>query len=406
MKTFILFWNPAISSYTLEQMQHDLANWTHVKNWSVWRHKDAHKGDRFFMVRCGEGKTGICMSGYFDSEPYRGGDWSGRGRVVYYMDLKVDTVIDPEVLPILTTEELQRQIRSFDWTGGHSGRLLAEKKAEKLEKIWANFIEQNKRIFCKLSLRNCVDVFPEEVELSYMEKMGYDTGAKRLGIRYYEYGMRLLKQYKYDKANAYFHVAYDLLQQHKSAECYPDLCYRMYRGLPPYSSTEKRIPLLEEALDGFKRRASTGKAVPIKIMKDIESSLEFARNEKTEDNCKDVVSPKAASKVKGLEKINEFLGYDYTNRCKFHDAEILDLKWKRGEVVLRISIYDECIATFRFIDAVEMKGTLELPYLMEMNFRMYNNCFVDCSLDGVGVTITSEEVVCEKVEKYEDNNED
>lgn len=403
MNTFILFWNPAISSYTMEQMQHDLANWTHVKNWSVWRHKDAHQGDRFFMVRCGEGKTGICMSGHFDSEPYRGGDWSGRRRVVYYMDLKVDTVIDPEVLPILTTEELQRQIRSFDWTGGHSGRLLAEKKAEKLETIWAAFIEQNKRIFGKLSLRNCADVLPEEVELSYMEKMGYDTGAERMGMRYYEYGMQLLKQYKYDKANAYFRVAYDLLQEHKTAGCYPDLCYRIYCGLAPYSSTYKRIPLLEEALDGFKQRASVGKEVPIKIMKDIESSLEFARNELSENRCDDIVSPKAASKVKGLEKIDEFLGYDYTNKHQFHDAEILDLKWNRNEVVLRINIYDECIVTFRFIDMVEMKGTFELPYLNEMKFRMYNS-FVECSLDGVGVTITSEEVICEKVEKFENKN--
>ncbi len=281
--------------------------------------------------------------------------------------------------------------------------MLAEKKAEKLEKIWADFIEQNKRIFGKLSLRNCVDAFPAEVELSFMEKMGYDTGAKRMGIRYYEYGMRLLKQYKYDKANAYFHVAYDLLQQHKSAGCYPDLCYRIFRGLAPYSSIDKRLPLLEEALDGFKRQATMGKQVPIKIMKDIENSLEFARNEQSENRCDDVVSPKAASKVKGLEKINEFLGYDYTNRCQFHDAEIYDVTWKRNEVVLRININYECIATFRFIDAVEMKGTFELPYLNEMKFRMYNS-FVDCSLDGVGVTITSEEVICEKVEKYEDKN--
>lgn len=403
MGTFILFWNPAISSYTLEQMQNDLANWTHVKNWSVWRHKDAHKGDRFFMVRCGEGKTGICMSGHFDSEPYRGRDWSGKRRVVYYMDLQVDTIIDSEILPILTTEVLQKQIPSFDWTGGHSGRLLAEKKAEKLEKIWTDFIEQNKRIFGKLSLRNCADAFPAEVELNFMEKMGYDTGAKRMGFRYYEYGMRLLKQYKYDRANAYFRVAYDLLQEHKSAECYPDLCYRIFRGLAPYSSTDKKIPLLEEALDGFKRQATMGKQVPIKIMKDIENSLEFARNEQSENRCDDVVSPKAASKVKGLEKIDEFLGYDYTNRCQFHDAEIYDVTWKCKEIVLRININYECIATLRFIDAVEMKGTFELPYLNEMKFRMYNS-FVDCSLDGVGVTITSEEVICEKVEKYEDNN--
>ena len=403
MNTFILFWNPAISSYTMEQMQNDLANWSHVKNWSVWRHRDAHKGDRFFMVRCGEGNTGICMSGHFDSEPYRGGDWSGKRRVVYYMDLQVDTIINSEILPILTTEVLQKQIPSFDWTGGHSGRLLAEKKAEKLEKIWTDFIEQNKRIFGKLSLRNCIDTFPAEVELSFMEKMGYDTGAKRMGFRYYEYGMRLLKQYEYDRANAYFRVAYDLLQEHKSANCYPDLCYRIFRGLAPYSSTDKRIPLLEEALDGFKRQASMSKHVPIKIMKDIERSLEFARNEQSENSCKDVVSPKAASKVKGLEKINEFLGYDYTNRCQFHDAEIIDITWKSNEIVLRININYEYIATFRFIDEVEMEGTFELPYLYEMNFRMYNS-FVDCSLDGVGVTITSQEVVCEKVEKYEDKD--
>ena len=403
MSTFILFWNPAISSYTMEQMQNDLANWTHVKNWSVWRHRDAHKGDRFFMVRCGEGKTGICMSGHFDSEPYRGKDWSGKRRVVYYMDLQVDTIIDPEILPILTTEELQKQIPSFDWTGGHSGRLLPEKKAEKLEKLWADFIEQNKRIFYKLSLRNCVDEFPAEVELSFLEKMGYDTGAKRMGIRYYEFGNELLKQYKYDRANSYYRIAYDLLQECKSAECYPDLCYRVYCGLAPHSSTDKRIPLLEEALDGFKRLASMGKRVPLMKMKEIERRLEFARNEQSENSCKDVVTPNAASKVKGLELINEFLGYDYTNQDQFHDAEIYDITWKRDEVVLRININCECIATFRFIDAVEMKGTFELPYLNEMKFRMYNN-FVDCSLAGVGVTITSHEVVCEKVEKYEDKD--
>ena len=71
MKTFILFWNPEISSYTIERLREDLEVEQHVSNWSVWEHKKAHKGDRFFMVRCGEGKTGICMSGFFSSEPYQ-----------------------------------------------------------------------------------------------------------------------------------------------------------------------------------------------------------------------------------------------------------------------------------------------------------------------------------------------
>ena len=153
MNTFILFWNPKISSYTLERMRDDLEHWAHVSNWSVWQHDIAHKGDRFFMVRCGEGKTGICMSGRFRSEPYRDEDWSGKNREIYYMDLLADTVIDPDYLPILSTDELTKQIPSFDWSGGHSGRLLPKKDAEKLEEIWAGFLEQNKQIFNKLTLQ-------------------------------------------------------------------------------------------------------------------------------------------------------------------------------------------------------------------------------------------------------------
>ena len=147
MNTFILFWNPEISSYTLERLRNDLDNWAHVSNWSVWQHNLANIGDRFFMVRCGEGKTGICMSGRFCSEPYRDEDWSGKGREVYYMDLLADTVIDPDFLPILSTDELSKQIPSFEWSGGHSGQLLPGKEAKKLEKLWAEFLEEKKQIF-------------------------------------------------------------------------------------------------------------------------------------------------------------------------------------------------------------------------------------------------------------------
>ena len=153
MNTIILFWNPGISSYTLERLREDLSNYAHVSNWSVWEHDKAHKGDRFFMVRCGKGKTGICMSGRFSSEPYLDEDWSGKGREVYYMDLRADTVIDPDLLPVLSTEVLSKKIPSFDWNGGHSGRVLPAKEAKKLEKLWKKFLEQNENIFGKLTLR-------------------------------------------------------------------------------------------------------------------------------------------------------------------------------------------------------------------------------------------------------------
>lgn len=166
MNTIILFWNPEISSYTIKRLREDLANYDYVGNWSVWEHEKAHKGDRFFMVRCGEGKTGICMSGRFRSEPYKGDDWTGMGREVYYMDLMADVVIDPDACPILSTGELQSLIPNFKWDGGHSGRLLPAEEAEKLEDKWEEFLDEHEGIFIHHTLKrdDIDDYFSEEEE--------------------------------------------------------------------------------------------------------------------------------------------------------------------------------------------------------------------------------------------------
>ena len=148
MNTIILFWRPSISSFKIDDFQYFIENRdSEYFNWSVWEYDKAHCGDRFFMVRCGEGKTGICMSGKFISSPYKDTDWSGQGRDVYYMDMYVDTAIHPDFMPILTTERLQAAIPDFDWTGGHSGRLIAASDAAKLEKMWKEFLNENDEIF-------------------------------------------------------------------------------------------------------------------------------------------------------------------------------------------------------------------------------------------------------------------
>ena len=155
--TFILFWNPAISSCKMDDYQKLLENRWEPMNWSVWDYRQALIGDRFFMVRCGNGKTGICMSGTFESRPYYGEDWSGQGRDVHYIDLDRDVVINPDYCPILTTAELQAAIPDFDWTSGHSGRLIDPKSAEKLEEMWEKFLEKNADIFHTRAVRFDVD---------------------------------------------------------------------------------------------------------------------------------------------------------------------------------------------------------------------------------------------------------
>ena len=87
------------------------------------------------------------MSGKFTSDPYKGEDWSGRGRETYYLDLEPDVMIHPKYRPILSTERLMLSLPGFDWRGGHSGRLLESEMAERLEELWAEFLEKNEEMF-------------------------------------------------------------------------------------------------------------------------------------------------------------------------------------------------------------------------------------------------------------------
>lgn len=57
MATYILFWNPAISSYTMDRFQNDFKDLECVGNWSFYHHEDVEEGDYFYMVKCGEVKV-------------------------------------------------------------------------------------------------------------------------------------------------------------------------------------------------------------------------------------------------------------------------------------------------------------------------------------------------------------
>ena len=143
--TVILMWNPSISSVTLEDHNAAVKRMlTEYFNWSVWDHKNAKCGDRFYLVKVGkDGHNGIVMSGVFDSQPYESDDWSGRGRQTFYMDMQPNLILNPDTAPMLTTEELMKAIPTFDWTGGHSGRILSKENAMKLEGLWSKYLKKH-----------------------------------------------------------------------------------------------------------------------------------------------------------------------------------------------------------------------------------------------------------------------
>ena len=145
-------WNPSISSYTMERFEEDLiemANGWELEdfNWSVWDYENAREGDVFYLVKVGPGSNGVVMSGTFTSDPYQDEDWSGKGRKVFYMDMTVKEMIHPDRCPILSSEKLSAEIQDFVWDGGHSGQLLNEEQADKLNQLWNEYLDENADIF-------------------------------------------------------------------------------------------------------------------------------------------------------------------------------------------------------------------------------------------------------------------
>ena len=154
MKTVILKWNPAFSSYSMLHYLSDM-NYLREENasdydWSVWDWKQIHEGDRFFWVKVGMyGQTGIVASGAITSEPFKGEDWSGKGRETYYVTFLPDVLLNPDALPILSCKELAKAIPDFEWDKGHSGLVLTDEQAQTLEHVWSEFLPKNETAFAE-----------------------------------------------------------------------------------------------------------------------------------------------------------------------------------------------------------------------------------------------------------------
>ncbi len=152
MKTVILKWNPAVSSYQMLRYLQDLNEMAteqiaYDSDWSVWENEKIHAGDRFYLIKLGVGQVGIVSSGVITSEPYLAPDWRKTDKKVYYVDYLPNIVINPDTLPILTSEALAKAIPDFDWFKGHSGMVLEDKQAEALEKLWKSYLATNKELF-------------------------------------------------------------------------------------------------------------------------------------------------------------------------------------------------------------------------------------------------------------------
>ena len=59
------------------------------------------------------------------------------------MEMPPNVILNPDEAPMITTTELEKEIPDFQWTGGHSGRILSPEDSRKLEMMWQEFLLKN-----------------------------------------------------------------------------------------------------------------------------------------------------------------------------------------------------------------------------------------------------------------------
>lgn len=138
MNTFILRWNPAISSY---KMDTHLDIVKHVKNdrypthfdWSIYEWEKLRPNDMFILLQVGTDNDGVAMVGKFITEAYEDESWRNDGKTYHYADMQIFDAFDLSKEINLRAENFEKDI-FIKWHGGHSGELLREDIATELIK--------------------------------------------------------------------------------------------------------------------------------------------------------------------------------------------------------------------------------------------------------------------------------
>ncbi len=142
-KTYLLRWNPAISSFKLDDYRKATTECPDGFgfDWSIYEWDDAHENDRYYMLRTGDENAGIVWRGIFTSEPYEDEDWARQGKRRYYMEMDCYDCIPANQKPPIDIELLEKEIPEINWRKGYSGQLLTKEITDKLNKLWDNNID-------------------------------------------------------------------------------------------------------------------------------------------------------------------------------------------------------------------------------------------------------------------------
>ena len=135
MNTFILRWNPNISSYKMEghkDVCERIENGPVFYNWSIREWQDLKAGDAFVLLQVGIDNDGIAMIGKFISNAYEGDSWRKDGTKIHYADIQIFYACDLSKRKSFTAKYFENKFPNIKWHEGHSGEKISEQDGKNL----------------------------------------------------------------------------------------------------------------------------------------------------------------------------------------------------------------------------------------------------------------------------------
>ena len=139
MNTFILRWNPNISSYKMETHLQVVGHAKRMDfpqsfDWSVFEWQKVKDGDMVILLQVGTDSDGIAMIGKIMGKPQADESWRKDGSKAHYVYIEIfDAYITTEFKELLA-ENFENEFDKIKWHKGHSGELIDKATADRLFK--------------------------------------------------------------------------------------------------------------------------------------------------------------------------------------------------------------------------------------------------------------------------------
>lgn len=152
----ILLWNPENSHYSMDSFENDL--WSLFTGydieplfWGINNKESIEQGTDFIVVKTGDGKCGVVMSGYLIAEHRFDESYKRHCRSHYRTDseviLAVMEMYHPDRSQMIPLEQLKEAFPHLPFDGSVNDILLNRSDSKKLGNVHESFLAANKDIF-------------------------------------------------------------------------------------------------------------------------------------------------------------------------------------------------------------------------------------------------------------------